>query len=628
MLVDRIGVVAACLLGRLYGMNAHDALYRVQASHDCMPCEFAREMSSPCPALTAHRYLVKQVLELANIPFNGIIVRSQTDPETFGDQFWRQKRNTVDGINAPLEVIQPPVHLEAGVIANSLQDLSLALDPSFTTEFGSPTGGSLAQGSALSLSSVSVVGPAPKKERKNVTKLSDSTLGERTKSTKGLSALLSRLYKKSEERVHTPDDRPQLNRMKKSLVREHHILPSLDTEHLVGYPLALTSPTAAYPRYSKPHSRSNSIFRDPLGSLHTPDLIHSSRSRRGSHSSVGAKSPAVSVAGRAAAFSDASAALHSPNLPDNSDLFALHTHSQFGGSSRAASKAGSRRHSRSNALMRLAIGSLQTADEPSVEGLEGGSSHSHTPLPLRRKNSDDDESTPLSTARTAGSVHSGMFALDHGHNHHANNVKSQTPLSQSFQQRPRSRATSIISNAVYEEKLKHHREEQYEHVRKASYDGNFYKEHGSSDGGSSRAGSRQGSRHGSRRGSRVGSRVASRRNSSANHGGSNDEGLTPIAEGLSARLDSLLHMQPSKGTLTAAAMMVLEEDDVSGDALLRTQMSGEYLGIKSSITVTASADTFTGGDSVKSAGMSRKAPAQRRFISQTKPRGSSSKDSM
>jgi hypothetical protein len=126
----------------------------------------------------------------------------------------------------------------------------------------------------------------------------------------------------------------------------------------------------------------------------------------------------------------------------------------------------------------------------------------------------------------------------------------------------------------------------------------------------------------------VGSRVASRRNSSANHGGSNDEGLTPIAEGLSARLDSLLHMQPSKGTLTAA-MMVLEEDDVSSDALLRTQTSGEYLGIKSSITVTASADTFTGGDSVKSAGgMSRKAPAQRRFISQTKPRGSSSKDSM
>ena len=72
----RCGVIASCLLGRLYGLTANDALYRVQACHDCMHSEVKRSQVVHCPQLPLQRNLVTEILGSTNRHFDGTLVRS------------------------------------------------------------------------------------------------------------------------------------------------------------------------------------------------------------------------------------------------------------------------------------------------------------------------------------------------------------------------------------------------------------------------------------------------------------------------------------------------------------------------------------------------------------------------
>ena len=75
----RCGVIAGCLLGRLYGLSANEALYRVQACHDCMHAELKRAQVVNCPQLPKQRDLVVEILNSTNRHFDGTIIRAVPD---------------------------------------------------------------------------------------------------------------------------------------------------------------------------------------------------------------------------------------------------------------------------------------------------------------------------------------------------------------------------------------------------------------------------------------------------------------------------------------------------------------------------------------------------------------------
>eukprot|EP01038_Epipyxis_sp_PR26KG_P004857 gene4857-6807_t len=79
----RCGMICSILLGRLYGLHPYEAMYRIQASHDCSVQEYKRIVVVNCPHLPMQRQLVTDVL---NTTTNRVLqhnaVRSQIDPET------------------------------------------------------------------------------------------------------------------------------------------------------------------------------------------------------------------------------------------------------------------------------------------------------------------------------------------------------------------------------------------------------------------------------------------------------------------------------------------------------------------------------------------------------------------
>lgn len=82
----RVGLIAAALLGRLYGLTSMEALYRVQACHDSAKCEEERSIPVHCPQLVVQRRLVEDILSLSNRGFQGVVWRSQSNPETYGSE--------------------------------------------------------------------------------------------------------------------------------------------------------------------------------------------------------------------------------------------------------------------------------------------------------------------------------------------------------------------------------------------------------------------------------------------------------------------------------------------------------------------------------------------------------------
>ena len=95
----RCGLLAGCLLGRLYSFNASETLIRLQNSHDCAKREESRPVPINCPQLNAHRNLITQVVNHSNRPMMGIVMRHHDDPETKHDILNMPKRGTGLGLN-------------------------------------------------------------------------------------------------------------------------------------------------------------------------------------------------------------------------------------------------------------------------------------------------------------------------------------------------------------------------------------------------------------------------------------------------------------------------------------------------------------------------------------------------
>lgn len=73
----RAGMLACCLLGRMYGLSAQDALYRIQACHDCMEVECRRDEIVHCPQTPAQRSLVEEIVQTAYRSIEGAVTRSR-----------------------------------------------------------------------------------------------------------------------------------------------------------------------------------------------------------------------------------------------------------------------------------------------------------------------------------------------------------------------------------------------------------------------------------------------------------------------------------------------------------------------------------------------------------------------
>lgn len=104
----RIGMIAAILLGRLYGLNTTETLYRIQSAHDCIPAEFARKLPVQCPQLLLQRHLVDEVLVQSNRQYTGTIVRSHEDPDVQRFALQQVQRGTTAGFDhAPVLTHKP-----------------------------------------------------------------------------------------------------------------------------------------------------------------------------------------------------------------------------------------------------------------------------------------------------------------------------------------------------------------------------------------------------------------------------------------------------------------------------------------------------------------------------------------
>jgi hypothetical protein len=78
----RAGVIAAALLGRLYGVAPPDALERTQRCHDAMARFAGQAPGTPprsCPRSAAQRNAVERVLQRSDPVFDSIVVRAARD---------------------------------------------------------------------------------------------------------------------------------------------------------------------------------------------------------------------------------------------------------------------------------------------------------------------------------------------------------------------------------------------------------------------------------------------------------------------------------------------------------------------------------------------------------------------
>ena len=150
----RVGMLAGCLLGRLYAFNPQETLIRIQNCHDCAKREEGRKVPVSCPQLKKHRDLVVQVVTHSNKASQGIVKRSHTDPETHQDVLHIPKKGTGSGLSytsqdkvlvQPLSVAHSNVHsTEMDVSAMTRKkesvryDVQVARDvvPSWESEHG------------------------------------------------------------------------------------------------------------------------------------------------------------------------------------------------------------------------------------------------------------------------------------------------------------------------------------------------------------------------------------------------------------------------------------------------------------------------------------------------------------
>ena len=120
----RCGLMAGCLMGRLYGFTPQETLIRLQNCHDCAKREEKRPVPVTCPQLNSHRELIRKVLLNSNRPMQGITWRSHDDPETKHDVLHIPKKGQGVGVSYQnmSEVLQK-IHVEPFAhVANSELD--------------------------------------------------------------------------------------------------------------------------------------------------------------------------------------------------------------------------------------------------------------------------------------------------------------------------------------------------------------------------------------------------------------------------------------------------------------------------------------------------------------------------
>ena len=74
-------MICGALLGRLTGLTAREALYRLQACHDATITNDALEIPVSCPQLTIQQRIVSELIDATNRHFAGVTWRSLTNPD-------------------------------------------------------------------------------------------------------------------------------------------------------------------------------------------------------------------------------------------------------------------------------------------------------------------------------------------------------------------------------------------------------------------------------------------------------------------------------------------------------------------------------------------------------------------
>jgi hypothetical protein len=94
----RCGLVCGCLLGRLYGLHPRETLFRMQVYHDFIASQTRRLVPINCPQLINQQELLSSVLKNTNRVFDGVMLRSQLDPETFVSELHHLERGSQVGV--------------------------------------------------------------------------------------------------------------------------------------------------------------------------------------------------------------------------------------------------------------------------------------------------------------------------------------------------------------------------------------------------------------------------------------------------------------------------------------------------------------------------------------------------
>lgn len=106
----RVGMLAGCLLGRLYGFTPEETLIRIQNCHDCAKREEGKTVPVSCPQMPQQRQLIKEVLAHSARPMKGVVWRSHKDPETQVAELYVPKKGTGSGLSyteMTREVVHP-----------------------------------------------------------------------------------------------------------------------------------------------------------------------------------------------------------------------------------------------------------------------------------------------------------------------------------------------------------------------------------------------------------------------------------------------------------------------------------------------------------------------------------------
>jgi hypothetical protein len=98
----RVGMATAALVGRLYGLNSGDMLYRIQACHDVTKRNTWHKaetgIHTNCPQLWQQSRLVSELLDACNRHFQGVNWRTRTNPEEFVDHLHQRARGVEGGL--------------------------------------------------------------------------------------------------------------------------------------------------------------------------------------------------------------------------------------------------------------------------------------------------------------------------------------------------------------------------------------------------------------------------------------------------------------------------------------------------------------------------------------------------